>query len=641
MRISRLIIEEKETQLLGLSTINISTKKLGNVVSLVGKNGAGKSRILSLISKNLLNLRKSHICEGQIINFPRALLPTDGIKQFEDSPIKVDALASKPALNASVTKLYTQLRPHIIRLVKVVNNQNITTIREHIDKAGNFESIINNITAVQDPLSVLNKEYVNEFDFVNSLSMVDYLNKLTNDLAVDQYSFYKKSQNNEPYDETSSKAYQNFEVLKKYITLFLEKDISYTDELNKNSRVLTSKLHLNDVPFDIKILSPGEKTLLAYAILFFVYEITGNTNPKDYIIIIDEPELHLHPGAQLKLIDALRNLIKDSGQLWIATHSLAIISHLNYNEILLVKDNTILPPSTGNLEKVFRELMIVDEHRHELSSFITSLSDWAHARFIKQCFLDPDVIKGLNKNDPQYQVFKKFIQDKDDVKLLDFGAGYGRVGALLSEDVDTENKVDYSVYEPNSKLADVLRQQSFVSGCYNDINKIKKGHFDVVLLCNVLHEISPLEWIQTMNQIKSLLKPDGYLFIIEDLLLPKGENANDFGYILLDNKYLDELMGFEGKSFSIQLKHEDDRYKDRLVFYVVNKEYIKTDITCVWNSVASLHDDLFEKIKVLRTSNSIADARIYANYCQQYINTKLAVEKLDKLKDAELNTQRS
>jgi len=60
----------------------------------------------------------------------------------------------------------------------------------------------------------------------------------------------------------------------------------------------------------IKDLSPGQRTLLVYVTFLYLNEIQTGIPLSEQIILIDEPENHLHPSVQIELIQKLRNLIK-------------------------------------------------------------------------------------------------------------------------------------------------------------------------------------------------------------------------------------------------------------------------------------------------------------------------------------------
>ena len=62
------------------------------------------------------------------------------------------------------------------------------------------------------------------------------------------------------------------------------------------------------------------------------------TAEKDTIWILDEPELHLHPGAQKLLYDFLNEESKDGKQILVATHSMVFIHNSRPEEIYMLVD---------------------------------------------------------------------------------------------------------------------------------------------------------------------------------------------------------------------------------------------------------------------------------------------------------------
>ena len=122
----------------------------------------------------------------------------------------------------------------------------------------------------------------------------------------------------------------------------------------------------------IDLLSDGEKQLYGRVISLMIL------NPHNSMILIDEPEISLHPAWQQKIIQ-IYSKIGRNNQFIVATHSPQIIASVPYqNRILLRKEqNKIIPihlnqpPSGLDVNTILSEIMgaspipseIVDLHR--------------------------------------------------------------------------------------------------------------------------------------------------------------------------------------------------------------------------------------------------------------------------------------
>ena len=73
--------------------------------------------------------------------------------------------------------------------------------------------------------------------------------------------------------------------------------------------------------FHYKNLSSGEKA--AFDILLDVF--VKRDEAKEAVFCIDEPELHVATGLQKPLIASILALLREASQLWIATHSIAVV----------------------------------------------------------------------------------------------------------------------------------------------------------------------------------------------------------------------------------------------------------------------------------------------------------------------------
>lgn len=82
-------------------------------------------------------------------------------------------------------------------------------------------------------------------------------------------------------------------------------------------------------PFDFNVLSSGEKEVIDIMLDIFLKREVYN----DTVYIIDEPELHINTSIQRKLLRAIIEMIPDSCQLWIATHSIGFLNSIKQDFI--------------------------------------------------------------------------------------------------------------------------------------------------------------------------------------------------------------------------------------------------------------------------------------------------------------------
>jgi predicted ATPase len=91
--------------------------------------------------------------------------------------------------------------------------------------------------------------------------------------------------------------------------------------INRNTNEYSIRLEKQGASFFVDKASSGEKELLIY--MFAIYAL----NIRDALILIDEPEMHLHPRWQRLLLDLFDNLsLKSGNQFIMATHSPTFVS---------------------------------------------------------------------------------------------------------------------------------------------------------------------------------------------------------------------------------------------------------------------------------------------------------------------------
>lgn len=136
-------------------------------------------------------------------------------------------------------------------------------------------------------------------------------------------------------------------------------EICITSDVNiAKGTTYTTKLidRVSNLESDMMNCGTGYQSMVILSILETYVELTDKKN--GYILIIEEPEVYLHPSLQRKMISTLIRLSKDN-QVLFSTHSPISVSALSKEQIgLVVKENGKAHVEDINIRKVISELGI-------------------------------------------------------------------------------------------------------------------------------------------------------------------------------------------------------------------------------------------------------------------------------------------
>ena len=155
-----------------------------------------------------------------------------------------------------------------------------------------------------------------------------------------------------------------------------------------------------------------------------------------------------------------------------------------------------------------------------------------------------------------------------------------------------------------------------------------KDSFDIVVMCNVLHEISPSDWINTFKQdslMNKLLSDSGSLLIVEDALIPSGELPNKDGFFLLGTTELKTLFCIEpDDSCFISRSYNNE---NRLFAHLIPHKYLgNISDASIKNALESLKDKCCDEIKKLRGQDNFKSGRLLGLWLQQLANSVIYLE---------------
>jgi predicted ATPase len=386
-------------------------------------------------------------------------------------------------------------------------------------------------------------------------------------------------------------------------------------------------------------LSDGQKILLQYAVIIH----SQGAKLGELVLILDEPENHLHPSAVIDAIGRLKNLNK-GGQIWIATHSVPLIASLsveNPRVIWFLKDGKAA--NAGRDPELVMSGLVGDNDQIErLRAFTAFPEILALASFAADC-LRPPVTVHHREGDPQESQAAEILSIPESGKhrVLDFGAGKGRIlDALISANNGTVPEwLDYIAFDEFP--ADKEFCEATIIGAYGEssgryFNKLEdlalhsgSDGFDHIVLSNVLHEVHPSMWhvlFGKNGKLTNLLKSDGKLVVLEVAVLSEGEHAHARGFTVLEANSAEALFDSDQKGF-VKI-HGSTRNENLLAFEITRAGVETVTNETVTKALAALRNTSKSKIDTIRSQGQLSfrRARELAFWLTQFANASLLLD---------------
>lgn len=392
----------------------------------------------------------------------------------------------------------------------------------------------------------------------------------------------------------------------------------------------------------LREMSPGERCILYFALGILCVQADENM-PNNYLILLDEPENHLHPKALRELIEDVKKkeTLPSNCALVIASHSIFLIPMFEFEEIIHIQGGAIGRPSGHLYGDLYRSLVGGDSpDGSSLQTFMTSLDSWGFANYIAECLAaEPMVRDNPQAADPQFlklkEMFWSALQTRKEgdppVHLLDYGGGSGRIAKCLKlyldqQGVSLDKKLVYDVYDIELQK-DTLPQTPWMGETYSEEGNVPIHTYDFIVLYNVLHEIDITKWAQTLTNMLNMLKSTGLLVFGERNVLSRGERPfGKSGYLVLKLEELKCLFGEKAvEEIPLKLNGRDPtscytiRARDADAVTPENVERAVEALSQRMNKAVRQYID-----REVASPNS----REYAFYCQGKLNAEHALELL-------------
>ena len=318
MKIRKIHIKEYN----GLKNLNINFEnndKVLNTIILIGVNGSGKTRILESIY-HCFKIFKSTVVDLELFyeknenEVLESLMDSEGLTEIEKEMQKdidyIDCLRNIKYYNEDY---------------KEGKNQNINSkiISQSFKKLKIFPKIIYVPTEINfQKVEIASPMLVQEYSFLN---IVDSgLIKDVPSYIATRIMEMANEQENTPMGEIRAAVFKEINEIFEIFDL----DIKISG-ISKNAKSIPIFTNSAGDKFDINELSSGEKQLFLRTLAIKML------NPENSIILIDEPELSLHPKWQQRIVDVYRKIGKNN-QIIIATHSPHILGSVRKENIMLL-----------------------------------------------------------------------------------------------------------------------------------------------------------------------------------------------------------------------------------------------------------------------------------------------------------------
>jgi SAM-dependent methyltransferase/ABC-type hemin transport system ATPase subunit len=427
---------------------------------------------------------------------------------------------------------------------------------------------------------------------------------------------------------------------------FLDGVLSF--QLKKDDQLITVKgedKSYNDfIEFLNTQASPGERNLF-YMCIFLAALATHRKDDSKLVILLDEPESHMHPSKVARFVELVEEELPNAS-LWVATHSVNLLPKFEFEEIVYVKDSKVQKRSSRMYRDIYSSLVGTSE---DVETFLRGLIEWETCSFVAECLALPPTT--VNKTrDKQSNLIKRLVQeqisDKKELRVLDYGAGEGRIGVMLN-DWESEKLKYYTFETDTNKNAEYYKQkiQKHYQGHITPRVPVRSGFFDLILLVNTLHEIPPTEWAFTLQSIFRLLNPSGHLIFCESNTFNHGEYlGNDkktgkpYGFLVLDEPSARILF-----NNPIAQKIETIFTDEKITCVVVkkllgplrnaslglfSKDLISQTLKILGESSLEKYISLLQKKKKANELD-FASGRKAAFYLTQYANAQIGLELLE------------
>lgn len=611
MLISKLTVSESWTLAFGLTPISMS--RLGRFVAIAGKNGAGKSRLLNLLEQLIPPYAALVVHEAAWQHRLKEITSAANRQEQKPTPWDNEIIDLTQRIENGKT-------------IEARGDQPIRSLRfvpKNLELVDSF-----NQTSAQIEAAHHNSEAADIALFgTNASGYIQYLQNLWWNTSHPNFGGTQQDKD---------KALQDYNSL-----------CDLTDKLlgAKIGRLSNGAASIFGKPIAAAGLSDGQRVILQLITAIHAKQAKLD----DTVFILDELENHLHPSVTIEILERLSS-VAPRAQIWVATHSVPLLAYIASQDpmALWYMEGGTIKHAGRHPEKVLESLLGDSERIGQLNTFTGLPAQLAAINYAVESLVPPLTIAG-GEGDPQVNQISKVLLEKfgsSKPEVLDFGAGKGRLleGITASRTIGNgEAPISYMALDNSEK--DRAQCISLMEEYFSDaesrhfsspqqfFERRDEKSLDVIVMCNVLHEIPPGEWSSILASPTSLfqraLKDEGYLLLVEDQRIPVGEKAHEYGFLVFDTAHLKTLFSITRADIEQQLFISNDFRKDgRLKAHLVSKSLLaRMTAETRMKAIKELQQTCLTEIKKLRDERpSYATGQLHGFWTQQFANAHIYLE---------------
>lgn len=418
--------------------------QIPNLCIVTGLNGSGKTKLLSYIKSGIVeySIDNFTIPSGRIFSFDMNSFDPFSFSNIESSQIYMHprpSIAGLPPYERFFQKFFRDQKENevnsqvLLDAMLIYNN----LLREDVDyqnligkvDSGESRQVFSSLSKpiIDDLHNSLSKNLKNYYDLLVDKSLSEIVSKVDDSVIIDPDPANLEDEINKillllnlPYKIYGGEEYIKSNIHSRLRQINLKfKDNNHISQLNSVEFTIKFKHTSSNAIISLNDLSKGERAILSLISILFsqTQNLGGQRKFKPKLLLLDEPDAHLHPASAINLVEILREYIVDKMGINIimSTHSPVTLTASSASSCLSIQSKMV---SLVSIEEAVNKLM-------EGLPYL-SIIDKSSVYIFTESLNDSDIYKSI------YTVLKKDITFFRKPIFLPSGSGGGGNSELVS-----------------------------------------------------------------------------------------------------------------------------------------------------------------------------------------------------------------